>query len=155
MARLGAAWRGCAGLGAARHGMANTLHLFGGAAVCLGEAWLGEARRGAARRGRAGLGKAWRGKARLGKHTALHGAPQFAKRQHQQMQNETPMTQDLSLRLSICLNGCPIGPRIQRAEPLPNYRHTYSLAEQAVAEADMERVRKYIERNANTMKGKK
>ena len=26
---------------------------------------------------------------------------------------------------------------------------------QAVAEADMERVRKYIERNANTMKGKK
>ena len=32
---------------------------------------------------------------------------------------------------------------------------TYSLAEQAVAEADMERVRKYIERNQNTMKGKK
>jgi hypothetical protein len=65
------------------------------------------------------------------------------------------MQSDLSLRLSICLNGCPIGPRIQRAEPLPNYRHTYALAEQAEAEADMERVRKYIERNANTMKGKK
>ena len=46
------------------------------------------------------------------------------------------MTQDLSLRLSICLNDCPIGPRIQRLEPLPPYRHTYSLAEQAVAEAD-------------------
>jgi hypothetical protein len=65
------------------------------------------------------------------------------------------MTYDLSLRLSICLNDCPIGPRIQRLEPLPNYRHTYSLAEQAEAEADMERVRKYIERNANIMKGKK
>ena len=65
------------------------------------------------------------------------------------------MTHDLSLRLSICLNDCPIGPRIQRLEPLPNYRHTYALAEQAEAEADMERVRKYIERNANTMKGKK
>ena len=64
------------------------------------------------------------------------------------------MTQDLSLRLSICLNGCPIGPRIQRLEPLPKYRHTYGLEEQAEAEADMERVRKYIERNANTMKGK-
>jgi len=65
------------------------------------------------------------------------------------------MLPDLSLRISICLNGCPIGPRIQRLEPLPPYRHTYALAEQAVAEADMERVRKYIERNANTMKGKK
>ena len=65
------------------------------------------------------------------------------------------MTHDLSLRLSICLNDCPIGPRIQRGEPLPPYRHTYALGEQAVAEADMERVRKYIERNANTMKGKK
>ena len=65
------------------------------------------------------------------------------------------MTQDLSLRLSICLNDCPIGPRIQRLEPLPNYRHTYALAEQAEAEADMELVRKYIERNQDKMKGKK
>ena len=66
------------------------------------------------------------------------------------------MTHDLSLRLSICLNGCPIGPRIQRGEPLPNYRHTYALEEQAEAKADMERVRKYIERNHNkTIKGKK
>jgi hypothetical protein len=53
------------------------------------------------------------------------------------------------------LNDCPIGPRIERAEPLPKYRHTYALAEQAEAEADMERVRKYIERNANIMKGRK
>jgi len=65
------------------------------------------------------------------------------------------MTPDLSLRLSICLNGNPIGPRIERVEPLPKYQHTYALAEQAEAEADMERVRKYIERNANIMKGRK
>jgi hypothetical protein len=65
------------------------------------------------------------------------------------------MTHDLSLRISICLNGCPIGPRIERAEPLPKYRHTYALEEQAEAEADMERVLKYIERNANIMKGRK
>jgi hypothetical protein len=65
------------------------------------------------------------------------------------------MLPEITLRLSICLNGCPIGPRIQRAEPLPNYRHTYALKEQAEAEADMEKVRKYIERNANTMKGRK
>ena len=66
------------------------------------------------------------------------------------------MTHDLSLRLSICLNGSPIGPRIERAEPLPNYRHTYALEEQAEAEADMERVQQYIERNQHkTMKGRK
>jgi hypothetical protein len=65
------------------------------------------------------------------------------------------MRSDLSLRLSICLNGCPIGPRIQRAEPLPPYQHTYALEERQQAEADMERVRKYIERNQDKMKGKK
>jgi hypothetical protein len=65
------------------------------------------------------------------------------------------MTLDLRLRLSICLNGCPIGPRIARGEPLPHFEHTYALHEQAEAEADMERIRKYIERNQNTMKGKK
>ena len=65
------------------------------------------------------------------------------------------MLPSITLRLAICANDCPIGPRIQRAEPLPNYRHTYSLAEQPEAEADMERVRKYIERNQNLKKGKK
>jgi hypothetical protein len=65
------------------------------------------------------------------------------------------MLPEITLRLAICANGCPIGPRIQRGEPLPNYRHTYGLEEQAEAEADMERVRKYIERNANIMKGRK
>jgi hypothetical protein len=58
MARLGAAWRGCAGLGAARHGMANTLHLFGGAAVCHGEAWQGAAGQGLAGHGLARHGLA-------------------------------------------------------------------------------------------------
>jgi len=65
------------------------------------------------------------------------------------------MTHDLSLRLSICLNGCPIGPRIQRLEPLPPYQHTYALKEARQAKADMEKVRKYIERNHNLKKGKK
>jgi hypothetical protein len=65
------------------------------------------------------------------------------------------MLPEITLRLAICANGCPIGPRLQRSEPLPPYRHTYGLEEQAEAEADMERVRKYIERNQNTMKGKK
>ena len=64
------------------------------------------------------------------------------------------MTHDLSLRISICLNGCPIGPRIERAEPLPKYRHTYALAEQAEAEADMERIRKYIEQHHGKPKRK-
>jgi hypothetical protein len=65
------------------------------------------------------------------------------------------MTLDLRLRLSICLNGCPIGPRIARGEPLPHFEHTYALDQQEQAEADLERIRKYIERNADKMKGKK
>jgi hypothetical protein len=65
------------------------------------------------------------------------------------------MQPDLSLRLAICLNGNPIGPRIERLEPLPNYQHTYALKEARQAKADMERVRQYIERNQNIMKGRK
>ena len=66
------------------------------------------------------------------------------------------MLPEITLRLAICANSCPIGPRIQRGEPLPPYQHTYALKEARQAKADMEKVRKYIERNHNkTMKGRK
>ena len=61
----------------------------------------------------------------------------------------------LSLRLILCANECPIGPRLHRGKPFPTYQPTYALEDRELAEADLDRVREYIERNQNTMKGKK
>ena len=62
----------------------------------------------------------------------------------------------LSLRLAICANDCPIGPRLHRGKPFPPYQHTYALEEREQAEADLARVREYlIEAEANPRKGKK
>jgi|GEM_PF-3063876 len=65
------------------------------------------------------------------------------------------MLPDITLRLSICANDCPIGPRLERGVPLPPYRHTYALEEQPQAEADLELVRDYVNRNHLTNKKKK
>ena len=65
------------------------------------------------------------------------------------------MLPEITLRLAICANGCPIGPRLERGTPMPAYQHTYALEERDQAEADLARVREYVERNQNTMKGKK
>lgn len=64
------------------------------------------------------------------------------------------MLPDITLRLTICANECPIGPRLERGTPLPPYRHTYALEEREQAEADAQRVREYIERNHLTKKRK-
>jgi len=55
------------------------------------------------------------------------------------------MLPEITLRLAICANACPIGPRLERGAPLPPSPHTYAREERPQAEADMERVRKYIE----------
>ena len=65
------------------------------------------------------------------------------------------MLPEITLRLAICANGCPIGPRLERGTPMPAYQHTYALEERDQAEADMRRVREYVDRNHNTMKGRK
>jgi hypothetical protein len=65
------------------------------------------------------------------------------------------MLPEITLRLAICANACPIGPRLERGAPMPAYKHTYALEEREQAEADLARVREYVERNQNTMKGKK
>ncbi|MCX6964751.1 MAG: hypothetical protein NTW41_05310 [Verrucomicrobia bacterium] len=65
------------------------------------------------------------------------------------------MLPEITLRLAICANACPIGPRLERGTPMPAYQHTYALEERDQAEADMRRVREYVERNQNTMKGRK
>ena len=62
----------------------------------------------------------------------------------------------LTLRLAICANGCPIGPRLHRGKPFPTYQQTYALEDRDQAEADLARVREYlIEAEANPRKGKK
>ena len=62
----------------------------------------------------------------------------------------------LALRLAICANDVPIGPRLERGTPMPAYQHTYALEEREQAEADLARVREYlIEAEANPRKGKK
>jgi hypothetical protein len=65
------------------------------------------------------------------------------------------MLPDITLRLSICANDCPVGPRLERGVPLPPYRHTYALEEQPQAEADLELIRDYVQRNHLTNKKKK
>jgi len=63
---------------------------------------------------------------------------------------------DLEIRLTICLNGCPIGPRIQRGEPLPKYQHTYNNTPDGLREAkkDMDEIQAYITRNQKIIKRK-
>jgi hypothetical protein len=65
------------------------------------------------------------------------------------------MLPEITLRLAICANACPIGPRLHRGKPFPTYQPTYALEDRELAEADLDRVREYIKRNQNTMKGKK
>lgn len=66
------------------------------------------------------------------------------------------MTPEITLRLAICANGCPVGPRLERGTPLPPYQHTYALEERSEAEADMERIREYVTSNATgTKRGRK
>ena len=64
------------------------------------------------------------------------------------------MTPEITLRLTIASNGAPIGPRLERGTPLPTYQHTYALDERPQAEADAERIRKYIEQHHGKPKKK-
>jgi hypothetical protein len=62
----------------------------------------------------------------------------------------------LSLRLILCANECPIGPRLHRGKPFPTYQPTYALEHRELAEADLDRVREYlIDSEMNPRKGRK
>jgi len=52
-----------------------------------------------------------------------------------------------SLGLVVCANGVPVGPRLSRDRPMPVYQTTYEDTPEgrALAERDMEKLRKYIE----------
>ncbi len=59
------------------------------------------------------------------------------------------MSGALSFRIVICYNDCPIGPRLERATPLPKYQHTYADTDEGRAQAqqDMEKMHEYIQRH--------
>jgi len=63
----------------------------------------------------------------------------------------------LSIRLSICMNDVPIGPRLHRTKPFPSYQYTYCDTPEgrSLAEYDMERVRAYLADYEADKKGKK
>jgi hypothetical protein len=63
----------------------------------------------------------------------------------------------LSIRLSICMNDAPIGPRLHRTKPFPSYQYTYCDTPEgrSLAEHDMERVRAYLADYEADKKGKK
>jgi hypothetical protein len=66
------------------------------------------------------------------------------------------MLPEITLRLAICANACPIGPRLHRGKPFPTYQHTYALEDREQAEADLARVREYlVDAELNPRKGKK
>jgi hypothetical protein len=62
-----------------------------------------------------------------------------------------------SIRLVICCNDCPIGPRLSRGTPLPPYQHTYDDTPEGreMAEMDISRIKKYVEDYENRKQRKK
>lgn len=53
---------------------------------------------------------------------------------------------DFSIRLVLCANGVPVGPRLSRDRPLPTYQSTYDDTPEgrALAEHHLGQMRKYI-----------
>lgn len=56
---------------------------------------------------------------------------------------------NLSIRLVICTELGPVGPRLERGEPLPAYQPTYENTPEGLAQAqhDMSRIDAYITRH--------
>lgn len=63
---------------------------------------------------------------------------------------------EFEIRLTICANGCPVGPRLQRGKPMPPYTHTYSMTEEGLKQAqnDMNAIEVYVTDNAKIIKRK-
>jgi hypothetical protein len=59
------------------------------------------------------------------------------------------MTHDFSVRLVVCINGAPVGPRLERGMPMPSYSPTYDDTPEgrALAEHDLGRIRDYVEKH--------
>lgn len=53
---------------------------------------------------------------------------------------------EFEIRLTICANGCPVGPRLQRGKPMPPYAYTYSMTPEGLKQAqnDMSAIEVYV-----------
>lgn len=63
---------------------------------------------------------------------------------------------EFEIRLTICANGCQIGPRLSRGKPMPNYTHTYSNTPEGLKQAqnDMNAIEAYVAENNKVIKRK-
>lgn len=63
---------------------------------------------------------------------------------------------EFEIRLTICANGCPIGPRLSRGKTMPNYTHTYAMTPEGLKQAqnDMNAVEVYVIENSKFIKRK-
>ena len=63
---------------------------------------------------------------------------------------------EFEIRLTICANGCPVGPRLSRGKPMPAYAYTYSMTEDGLKQAqnDMNAIEVYVAENNKVIKQK-
>ena len=63
---------------------------------------------------------------------------------------------EFEIRLTICANGCPVGPRLQRGKPMPPYAHTYSMTPEGLKQAqnDMNAIEVYVIDNSKVVRKK-
>lgn len=63
---------------------------------------------------------------------------------------------EFDIMYTITANGCPVGPRLQRGKPMPNYTHTYSRTPEGLKQAqnDMAAVEVYVAENSKVTKQK-
>lgn len=61
------------------------------------------------------------------------------------------------IRYVITCNECAIGPRLSRGTPMPEYQPSYPMTNDGLsaAQADMQRIQKYVTDWEAKMKGKK
>jgi len=63
---------------------------------------------------------------------------------------------EFEIRLTICANGCPVGPRLSRGKPMPPYAYTYSMTKEGLKQAqnDMNAIEVYVAENNRVIKRK-
>ena len=63
---------------------------------------------------------------------------------------------EFDIMLTITANGCPVGMRLYRCKPMPNYAHTYSNTPEGLKQAqnDMKALEAYVTENSNVTKRK-
>ena len=63
---------------------------------------------------------------------------------------------EFDIMLTITANGCPVGMRLYRGKPMPNYTHTYSNTPEGLKQAqnDMKALEEYVAENSRVTKRK-